>query len=289
MNFMVFGLYPDGELAAAYRASHYPLHPPPLASNPRQTYHTLHPHPALSPAPLPSSLDAATEQRKNEAAYRRLLVQGVLAVLLPTEDLENGCLRKLVREILAEMVLGNGVGRACEGWVLWGGITKVAESLRGEITRQESPDDQREEPIECRPPISTEGANFRSHTIHGVSVTDFFWRVLQYGYIAFTVLRFLAVAFATTSSSLPRPRDPSHPSHCRGVEPSQSTLTTTGTPPKSPTQKRPILSMKIWSCASLILSFDVIMPWLKGMIALVQWGAIAGPGRVGDTDGILDR
>jgi hypothetical protein len=285
LNLMVFRLYSD-ELVAAYRASHYPLHPPPLTSDPRETYHTLHPHPALSPAPLSSFPDAATEQRKNEAAYRRLLVQGVLAVLLPTEDLENGCLRTLVREILAEMVLGNGVGTACEGWVLWEGITKVAESLRGEITGLEDPDDQREEPIECHPPSWTEDANIRRRAIHGISVTDFFWRVLQYGYMAFTVLRFLTVAFATTSSWLPRSRDPSH---YRGVEPSQSPPITSGTPPKSPTRKRPILSMKIWSCVSRLISLDDIMPWLKGMIALLQWGVIAGPGRVGDTDGILDR
>ncbi|KAH0541348.1 hypothetical protein FGG08_004186 [Glutinoglossum americanum] len=260
------------------------------ASDPRETYHTLHPHPALSPVPLPSSPDVITGQRKNEAAYRRLLVQGVLAVLLPTEDLENGCLRALVGEILAEMVLGNGVGgRVCEGWVLWESITKVADSLRGEITGLGGPDDQREGPIESHPPISTESAIIRSHAIHGGSVTDFFWRVLQYGYMAFSVLRFLAVEFATTLSSLPRSRDPSHPSSCRAVELSQSPLITAGTPPKSPTGKRPILSMKIWSCVSRLLSLNVIMPWLKGMIALIQWGAISGPGRVGDTDGILDR
>jgi hypothetical protein len=284
-------LYVDGELVVvAYRASHYPLHPPPLASDPRETYHTLHPHPALSPAPLSSIPDAAIEQQKNEAAYRRLLVQGVLAVLLPTEDLENGCLRTLVGEILAEMVLGNGVGgRACEGWVLWESITKAAVSLKREITGLESPDDQREDPIECHPPISTEGADMRSHTVRRVSVTDIFWRVLQYGYLAFTVLRFLAVAFTTMSSSLPVSRDPSHPSHYRGVDVSQSPSISSGTPPKSPTRKQPILSMKIWSCVSRLLSLDVIMPWLKGVISLLQWGAISGPSRVGDTDGILDR
>jgi len=276
------------KLVAAYRASHYPLHPPPLASEPRETYHTLHPHPALSPVPLSSSPDAIAEQRNNDAAYRRLLVQGVLAVLLPTEDLENGCLRTLVGEILAEMVLGSGLGgRACEGWVLWEAIAKVAENSRGEITGPESPDDQRDDRVGH--PISTEGTSTRGHTVHGASVTEFLWRVLQYGYMAFTVLRFLAIALATTTSSLPASRDPSHPSHYRGVEASQSASSTAGTPPKSPTGKRPILAMKIWSCVSRLVSLDVIVPWLKGMIALLQWGAISGPGRLGDTDGIVDR
>ncbi|RYZ32624.1 MAG: hypothetical protein EOP01_00570, partial [Propionibacteriaceae bacterium] len=70
-----------------------------------------------NPVPTESVPSATVEQRENESAWRQLLVQGVLAVLLPTEDLENGCLRALVAEIFAEMILGNGIsGKACESW-----------------------------------------------------------------------------------------------------------------------------------------------------------------------------
>ena len=53
--------------------------------------------------------------------------------------------------------------------------------------------------------------------------------------------------------------------------------------------KQPILMMKIWSCAALLLDFDVRMPWLSATISLLQWGAITGPGELGNTDGMVDK
>jgi hypothetical protein len=31
------------------------------------------------------------------------------------------------------------------------------------------------------------------------------------------------------------------------------------------------------------------MPWLSATISLLQWGAITGPGEVGNTDGMVDK
>jgi hypothetical protein len=53
--------------------------------------------------------------------------------------------------------------------------------------------------------------------------------------------------------------------------------------------KRPMVSMKLWSCASQLVELDMRMPWLSGFASLLRWLALAGPGRVGDTDGALDR
>ena len=78
---------------------------------------------------MPDDASKALEQKENEAAYRQLLVHGVLAVLLPTEDLENSCLTALVGQIFSEMIIGNGIGgKASEPWLLWEGITKTAEA-----------------------------------------------------------------------------------------------------------------------------------------------------------------
>ena len=91
-----------------------------LAHTSREIYHTLVPHPALTPVPRETDPSTILEQARNEESWRQLLVQGVLAVLLPTEDLENGCLRALVAEIFSDMILGNGVsGKACKPWLLW--------------------------------------------------------------------------------------------------------------------------------------------------------------------------
>jgi PXA domain len=55
-------------------------------------FHNLEPHPALS-------------SPETEADYLRLIAEGCLAVLLPTEDLASDCERTLVREILSTLVL----------------------------------------------------------------------------------------------------------------------------------------------------------------------------------------
>jgi len=124
----------------AFRTAHNrPVYPSPLASSPRQIYHTLNPHPALSPVPLETEPDSIIEQERNEEVWRQLLVQGVLAVLLPTEDLENGCLRSLVGEILSELILRAALSdRLSEGWMLWEILTRVLETTRERVTASAS-------------------------------------------------------------------------------------------------------------------------------------------------------
>ncbi|KAF5498545.1 PXA domain protein 1 [Colletotrichum fructicola] len=76
---------------------------------------------------LPDLLDkhivayrAAHDPQENEAIYRQLLVQGVLAVLLPTEDLENDCLTSLVGQIFSELIIGNVLAnRLSQPWLIY--------------------------------------------------------------------------------------------------------------------------------------------------------------------------
>ncbi|KAL1595373.1 hypothetical protein SLS59_008305 [Nothophoma quercina] len=114
--------------------------PQSLVSDPRLIYHTLYPHPALAPVPADAVPSTYVEQRENESAWRQLIIQGVLAVLLPTDDLNNGCLRSLVAEIFAEMILGNGIsGKACEGWLLWEAIGRIADILQTDHVQEKDP------------------------------------------------------------------------------------------------------------------------------------------------------
>ncbi|CAO2653130.1 Nn.00g025410.m01.CDS01 [Neocucurbitaria sp. VM-36] len=296
----------EAHLSSFRLAKQQATSPNSLVSDHRLVYHMLHPHPALSPVPTDLVPSTFVEQRESESAWRQLLVQGVLAVLLPTEDLENGCLRSLVAEIFAEMILGNGIGgKACEGWLLWEGITRIAEVLQtdgskekdsqsehvspeGSLTRLErfgllpSPIDEQARPL--KPLMASE----QRHRTTPTSISGLFWAVIQYAFLACTAVR-AVILNLVTSSALPSRYVISEQSPIEA--PTQSQLPQADAPSsRRPSgMKRPLVSMKLWSCASRLAELDIRMPWLLGFISMLHRGALVGPGRVGETDGVLDR
>lgn len=231
------------------------------------------------------------------------MMQGVLAVLLPTEDLENACLRTLVGEILAETVLGNGIGgRLCEGWFLWESITRVLEAVRpdavvrdtdaeanaaeeahleqaGERLERfgllESP--QQKQALKAAPMQSkteVEDAPGRNTGVRlakvaaGFSLSSMSAALLQamrWLFLALAWVRVVVVSLATASTL---------PSRTSG---------------ETPSIKRPLLAMRVWRMMSSLLELDTRMPWLTGALCLGQWLSIAGPGRLGRSDGAVDR
>lgn len=278
-----------------------------MVSDPRIIYHTIHPHPALSPIPNDLKPTSIIEQRESESEWRQLLVQGVLAVLLPTEDLENGCLRALIAEIFAEMILGNGIsGKACEGWLLWESITRIAEVLQTDDTKEkEAQSDAREQEqpltrLERYGLLSADGVDssipgrsesgIRQYHFREVPLLNsgVFWTIVQYALLAITAVRAVMVEIAT-SSSLPSRYVISEQSSDDGLDQSQTVKADVATSGRMLGKKRPIVSMKLWSCAAQVGELDLRMPWLLGFISMLHRGVLAGPGRVGDMDGILDR
>ncbi|KAF2455891.1 hypothetical protein BDY21DRAFT_63019 [Lineolata rhizophorae] len=292
----------------------------------------LHPHPALSPVPEVDDPEAEAAQRENEAAWCQLLVQGALAVLLPTEDLENGCLRTLVGEIFAEMVLRNGVGgRACEGWLLWEGIIKIVDVLRpssGPDTdvgseAKETAGSEQSRKVASRleqyglvsssksssasaPSLSSatgplEVPGRASSRWEGKSVSSVFWLIVQYAFWTFAAARYLVVTIATSSSLPARSKLPL--TMIAGMEGSSGVSQTnekgqlrqagsggqTATARPTSGLARPVLSMSVWGAVGRIVELDARMPWLAGLLGLLRHGCVAGPRRVGDTDGVLDR
>lgn len=261
--------------------------------NPRQVYHSLWPFAPLSPVPLDEDPDTIKSQSNNEAAYRQLIVNGVLAVLLPTEDLENDCLTSLVGQIFSEMILGNGIGgKACEPWLLWEGIMKVAEVIQARLPKAKAQVriDRSNSEI-TRPNLLDIKAGNAKASNFGKSVQKYFWLILQYLFLAFAAVRVIFIAIAS-SSSLPSRIPPTR-------KPTGFTLPNDDSEPPMNSEalpwaraqplKRPILKMKLWSCVSTLLDTDARMPWLSATLSLLQWGAITGPGKIGDTDGMIDK
>ena len=247
-------------------------------------YHSLKPHPALSPVPDPTTPPTVTEQQDHEAEYRQLLVQGALAVLLPTDDLENACLRTMVADVIAESILGNAIGgKLCEGWFIWTSLTKLLEGIKARIapktTGEEIEVDTRSR-LEKFGLLAEKSTDERPSKESGRSTSpSLFWRVLQYGYLMFIAIRFVITGLIAASS---RPVRSSSITKLSGT--AELPLTETNVAPP-----RPILGFRLLSLISTVLDISVRMPWLSGSLALLQHHLIHGSFQVGATDAILDQ
>ncbi|KAF1981477.1 hypothetical protein K402DRAFT_398460 [Aulographum hederae CBS 113979] len=314
------------EHVTAYRVAHETVQNNPLVSDPRLIYHTLNPHPALAPVPIDSDPTTSLEQRRNEEVWRQLLVQGVLAVLLPTEDLENGCLRALVCDIFSDMILGNGIsGKACEPVVLWDAIIKIldvvvphnanpasspsvvkSDSTKAKKTGKPDTATNRleqfgllasdinvvEKPVKSGAPGGGRAAGALK------SMTRWFWLTIQCLFLAWSGMRAIIFALATSSSlpsrSTPLTGAPSAANNMAISTPDEGRQHAIPPPDgvagsNSAMLYTPVVSMSVWSCVGRLVELEQRMPWLSGLLALVHWGLVAGPGKVGNTDGVLDR
>lgn len=264
----------------AYRASRNPIVQAPVQADTRAIYHALCPLPQLSPIPDAECPDTISKQAENEVAYRQLLVQGVLAVLLPTEDLDNECLTSLVGEILSEMIIGGVVAKkVSEPWMIWTGLTILSDVL---LRKQK---DARRSRMTRR---SSDGQGAKHLSIPGL-----FWSLVHYLF-AFTTFVRVCVMTLATSRNLPsrgRVWPLSTNESARYIDASEKTKLRAHPSAElsSEAAKTPVLAFSIWSTISNWLEMDRRMPWLCGNLSLAQWLAIAGPGRVAGFDGVVDR
>lgn len=258
----------------AYRSTH-PESPTFQSTfvNGREAYHALWPLPLLSPVPISGDPITTSKQLRNEAAYRQLLVQAVLTVLLPTEDLENPCLTALVEQIFSELIIGNAIAnKAVQPWLLFEAICIVERVLTDK--RRESNG------------LKASGVKIHLGSPRSWSVQGFFVSIIQFALISMSAIRF-AFNLITMSSSLP-PRGPVVSDKKLAPEVSvakgNTSQDTQSTPPKVP-----VLSFGAWSCLGNVIELQRRMPWLGGFLSLLQLGVIHGPGRVAGLDGVLDR
>jgi len=192
------------------------------------------------------------------------------------------------------MILGGGIGgKASEPWLLWEGITKIAEVVQTKLPKSKAQVrlDRSNSDIMNSIPLDITGQDTKSWRI-GRSTQKTFWLTLQYVFLAFTAIRFLIITLATSSSL------PSRILRTRKITGLKTSKEDTQ-PPKDTNVKmisddgllllQPILKMNIWSCVSSLLDVEARMPWLSATISMLQWGALTGPGGVGNIDGMIDK
>ncbi|EWY98051.1 hypothetical protein FOYG_02719 [Fusarium oxysporum NRRL 32931] len=256
----------------SYRISHSPIARQPVEVDPREAYHAMCPLPHLAPVPHPDCPDTISDQKENEALYRQLLVQGVLAILLPTEDLENPCLTSLVEQIFSELIIGNVIAnKASQPWMLYEGICITARVLR-------QGNDQGVVVAETQNDSGGPKVDVKGH--RSWSVRSMFLAVIQLGMLVVASLRFITTALVMASSL---------PARATPLDEKEALLGHDKSPPRSSDPvKAPILSCRVWTCLGNLFELSLRMPWLDGFLSLLQYGAVNGPGRIAGHDGPID-
>ncbi|KAM0447129.1 hypothetical protein ACHAQK_000676 [Fusarium lateritium] len=262
----------------SYRISHSTIARPPVQVDPREAYHALCPLPHLAPVPHPDDPVTISDQKENEALYRQLLVQGVLAILLPTEDLENPCLTALVEQIFSELIIGNVIAnKASQPWMLYEGICITARVLQQKKEQGAVVLAKQDESSE--PKLDVKGRR-------AWSVRSMFLGVIQLGMLVVASLRFITTALVM-ASSLPARTTPIDEKEAL-LDHDMSSSSSPSSRPLDYT-KAPILSCRVWTCLGNLLELSLRMPWLDGFLSLLQYGAVNGPGRIAGHDGPVDR
>ncbi|KAH8737941.1 PXA domain-containing protein [Ilyonectria robusta] len=264
----------------AYRTAHRAMARPPIVADPREVYHALCPLPHLAPVPCPDDPLTVSDQRENEALYRQLLVQGVLAILLPTEDLENPCLTALVEQIFSELIIGNVIAnKASQPWLLYEGICITARVLQEKKTKSECTTAANTQPSDAR--LEVKGG--RRWSIRGL-----FLGLIQLGMLLVGSIRLITMTLVMASSLPPRatPFDEKGVVTDCGNAKDDKSLSGGG---PSAFVKAPVLSFRIWACLGNLVEMGSRMPWLDGFLSLLQLGAVHGPGRMAGLDGPVDR
>lgn len=266
--------------------------------------------------------DIALEQATNEAAYRQLLVRGLLAVLLPTEDLENECLTSLVSNIFAELLVGNVLARrVAEPWMMYEIVGLVAKIVREKMDGDDDDKDPKQLAKKRRAAArllqkqTQSGGGKLSGKLSGNWITTtaapVFWSVLKIGFALFASIRFLVTSI-TLSRSLPlrgivvtkvkepaaaeKEKDTATTINKDGgfldvkLKPSSASIYSVATSVAGTDEPVvPVLAFSVWATISNIVQLDVRMPWLYGGLSMLQWLAMAGPGRIAALNGPLDR
>lgn len=242
-------------------------------------YHSLCPLPLLSPVPNTEDPASVSLQLENEAAYRQLLVQAILAILLPTEDLENPCLTALVGQIFSELIIGNIIAnKAAQPWLLYESICIAGRVLSEKKTRAA----QR---------IVSSSRQAAQVDVKGTAKIKWSAQAVFLSFVHLAVLIFSSIRTVITmlaaSSSLP-PR--SRPSAGDAAATDASEKRQQQPEERHPrATKVPVLAFKFWQCVGNVIELDFRMPWLSGFLSLVQYQAIYGPGKVARLNGSIDR
>jgi hypothetical protein len=255
-------------------------------------YTLFRPHPALLPLPDPWDHVTLVSQSSNDAAYRQMLTEGIVVLLLPTEDLHNPCLRSIVTEVISDMMLGSLVSsRFCDGIFLYDTIKKMCVVSH---TRKPWAIDHTVKP-RLADRLAQYGLLDGDKQV-GQQQFDFLATYSMLMEYLLLVFHFFCACIDTAIWIARLPRRASiaqeaHDSLNIASEPSGSVYAhqmRTGNT-SNDDHRSPVLALRLWTTLATIVSMPERMPWLTGMTSLLQHLLLCGPGRMGRADSYMDR
>lgn len=203
-------------------------------------------------------------------------------------------------EIFAEMIIGNTIaGKICEGWFVWETVAKVIDVLstskRPAVSTSISPTipQGRLEQFGLLENVKQRGTSIRTPRVgHAERLLQTFWQIIQAIVTVVTILRMLVSALVNAATLPPRLHTSTTEYHVPEKQPLNDLQTTSLDEVQQQLdfpEERAVLNMAAWTMPLTLLSIDVRMPWLTGLVSLLQHLLICGPGMVGSTDSRLDR
>lgn len=195
------------------------------------------------------------------------------------------------------MIMGNGVsGKACEGWLIWDGITKAltkAQRKKEEVIEQlEPPAINRLEQFGLVSAHQDSINNPPAEPINNIPqrIAQLLFELLRLLVMVCVFLRMAIVTFMD-SASLPSRSIPDQSKQVNGtsMHSSHVSISSTSSHHFDTAPKRPILEMMVWSVPSRLLYLDFRMPWLVSSLSFIQYYLVNGPGKLCSTDGRIDR
>jgi len=205
--------------------------------------------------------------------------------------LQNGPLRTLVGDIIADLVVGQALaGKICEGWFLHDTITKlsaiVSEKVQPKTSGDELHDDEKNRlekfgllASQSKPQQHYSPSNDQS------KISAWFWRIMQYGYLMYLFLRYVLRELQLVHHKPKRQQI----ARISTSSPTMSVNVESRTPSADHQQPRPVLTYGVYAMISTLLKLADRMPWLASMLAFLQHVLLAGVGQVGQLNSILDR
>lgn len=269
----------------------------PVGSNIDQqaVYHALRPHPAL-PGEIKSHLKLE-EDGDDDVGFKdycHLLAQGLLSVLLPPGDLQNPCLRAMISEVSADLIIGNYIGlKFTDSAFIYDMIRRTADITLYRLHGKRWAVDIQDEPKDrlSQFGLLSKGSTAGMNRTSSQKLSDMLVMIGQYTLLLLTWLKCVFAIFAS-GSSLPGRRYVG--------QPITKASATTSAPeamkpiPESkdthiPPAVKPIVQYAAWAALSEIACLETRMPWAMSSLMLLDRLLSKTFTGFSNSDGRIDR